>query len=280
MSMSNRAIYDTPQVVQKYRHRNELQPAEQSILEIVRPRLSAMRMLDLGVGAGRTTLHFAHRVAEYLGVDYSALMIAACVERFHGQPYRFVVADARRLPLPATSTFDFVLFSYNGIDNLAHADRMATLRELRRLMTTQGVLAFSSHNVRAIDDLRALRFSRNPRWLARELLRVIRFRLDNRDLPHNISDPFRVISDGSEQFGPRTYYVRPDEQLRQLAEAGFAEVRVFSRTGVEITGDAIERATDAWLYYLCRSAAPAAESQGSAPVSWRTALRWKRLPSP
>lgn len=58
-----------------------LQPPEAVILSKLRARLATMRMLDIGVGAGRTMLHFAPVAGEYWGIDYSAEMIAACHAR-------------------------------------------------------------------------------------------------------------------------------------------------------------------------------------------------------
>ena len=73
-----------------------------------------MKMLDIGVGGGRTTLHFAPLVKEYVGIDYSQNMIKACQERF--AQVSFQTADARSMGIFKDSTFDFILFSYNGID--------------------------------------------------------------------------------------------------------------------------------------------------------------------
>ena len=40
-------------------------------------------MLDIGVGGGRTTLHFDKLFKEYIGVDYVESMIKASWERLH-----------------------------------------------------------------------------------------------------------------------------------------------------------------------------------------------------
>ncbi len=66
-----------------------------------------MDMLDIGVGGGRTTRHFAPLARTYLGVDYSAAMIARCKREFPS--FRFAVADARRLAFAADESYDLVL---------------------------------------------------------------------------------------------------------------------------------------------------------------------------
>ena len=47
--------------------------------------------------------------------------------------------------------------------------------------------------------------------------------------------------------GVESYYVRREEQVRQLTAAGFSQVQVF-----QLDGDVARvGATDPWLYYLC-----------------------------
>ena len=62
-----------------------------------------------------------------------------------------------------------------------------------------------------------------------------------------------VVNDGSTGGRLSTYYIRPEEQLRQLMVAGCSAVRVFaSKDGREVQ-DARQLAgvRDPWLYYLC-----------------------------
>jgi len=56
-------------------------------------------------------------VGEYIGVDYSAEMIAACCQKFPDLVWQ--VADARNLEQFADNYFDFILFSFNGIDYIS-----------------------------------------------------------------------------------------------------------------------------------------------------------------
>ena len=106
--------YASAAVVRRYSDANELFGAERAILDIVRDDLPQWRMLDLGVGVGRTTLHFAPLVREYVGADLSPAMIEACRARFSGQSWPHVgfrICDARSMPEFEDGSFDFVLFS-------------------------------------------------------------------------------------------------------------------------------------------------------------------------
>jgi ubiquinone/menaquinone biosynthesis C-methylase UbiE len=46
----------------------------------------------------------------------------------------FRVGDARDLSQFEDESFDFVLFSYNGIDVISHPDRLRTSREIYRVL--------------------------------------------------------------------------------------------------------------------------------------------------
>jgi SAM-dependent methyltransferase len=239
---SNQSTYESTYAVKQYAEASALQPPEQTILDLIRPELRAMRMLDLGVGGGRTTLHFAPLAASYVGADYSAGMIDASRERFAGEPYEWKVADARELPFPARA-FDFVLFSFNGIDYVPHDDRRRVFAEVRRVLRGGGRFAFSTHNLDNARELLSLRLSRHPRAMLRQwkLLRA------NPPLREVLSRKWTVLQDGALHGGLETYYVRRDEQLRQLTAAGFTNVQVFQLDG-QIARDG---ATDPWLYYFC-----------------------------
>lgn len=103
-----------------------------------------MKMLDIGVGAGRTTHYFAHLTKEYVGIDYSENMIKVCREKFQNYPKKisFEVCDARSLKFFEDSYLDFVLFSYNGLDYMNHEDRLRVLREIRRATKEGGTFVF------------------------------------------------------------------------------------------------------------------------------------------
>ena len=134
-SNNNKIVYESEDVVRFYVDQNDLQKPEATILEEFRNRLPNMSMLDIGVGAGRTTIHFALLAKEYLGIDYSSRMINACLKKFGDYPEKisFLTSDARTMKLFKNNSFDFVLFSFNGIDYVDHEDRIGTLREIRRI---------------------------------------------------------------------------------------------------------------------------------------------------
>jgi SAM-dependent methyltransferase len=240
--IDNHRTYETTYAVRQYAELSELQAPEQTILGIVGPSLAEAHMLDLGVGGGRTTVHFGPRSGEYTGADYSQGMIDVCRKRFAGTPYQFQVADARDLPFP-DGVFEFVLFSFNGIDYVPHAERMRILAEIHRVTRPGGRFAFSTHNLDNAPSLLTFKPSRHPR----AMLRQIQLRIANRPLREIASRDWAILQDGALHGGLQTYYVKRSEQLRQLEEAGFTDTQVFQLDGAA----AREGATDPWLYYLC-----------------------------
>jgi len=252
----NKRVYESDALAVRYAERQPLQPPEETILEIVRKDLAPKRMLDVGVGGGRTTPRFAPLVEEYVGIDYSPAMIAVCESRFQamGSTYRFIVADVRSMPMFENERFDFVLCSYNGLDYVAGATRMQALREIGRVLRCGGYFALSSHNLRSLE--RRLVFSRSGslKSMAARVRWQLQFRRHNPGLPSLASADCIEVNDGALDFRLRTYYQRAQSQVEELQKAGFQQVRVFrlSDGGYIDSEQELRKNGEDWLYYLCR----------------------------
>jgi ubiquinone/menaquinone biosynthesis C-methylase UbiE len=254
---------------------------EQRILDELRPRLATSTILDVGVGAGRTTLQLAPLVEGYVGIDTSEKMIKVCEERFgsdvDGGP-RFSVADVRDLEGFEDETFDFVLFSFNGIDTVGDdADRASALGEIHRVTRSGGMFCFSSHNLtfaragfsptRSVLRLLATRPAvalRHPHEVSRVARAARAWGRLNRDRSsvargrglvveerprHEFTKEFYATDD---VIRVEKYYIHPDEQRRELASAGFGAIRLFGPDGEEATETPVRRLSNVWwLYYLC-----------------------------
>ena len=256
--VTNKRTYDSKDVVLQYSNSSQLQKPEQAILVYLSNSLKDMKMLDIGIGGGRTTGNFMNLVSEYVGIDYSENMINACMDRFRGSSRNisFKVCDVRSMEMFKDNYFDFILFSYNGLDSISHEDRQIALKEIHRVGQRGGFFCFSAHNLLGIDQLLTVRWFMNPMKMYREILRyfLLRFRYNRHVRLSELRDRnFSVINDGTHQFRSLVYYITPKEQIRQLRR-DFYNIRVFSsEDGDEIPNSShLEHLTDLWLYYLCR----------------------------
>ena len=120
--------------------------SEKVILSRMANEVRGRRILDLGVGGGRTNPHLLELTADYLGVDDSPELIAACQAKFPG--VRFEQGDARALEILGEGTFDPVFFSFNGIDHFSHPERQQILAQVMHVLKPGGLFWFSSHNLR------------------------------------------------------------------------------------------------------------------------------------
>jgi SAM-dependent methyltransferase len=243
----------------RYTSSFELQRPEQALLKGFKGRWSRVDMLDIGVGAGRTAYTFSAITRRYVGIDFVPEMIELSREIVgEDADTLFSVCDARDLSRFYGRRFDFVLFSFNGIDSVDHNDRLAILREIRKVIADDGRFAFSSHSLRALPfGLERPRLSpRHPRYFARQLwssARISAGRLAaNRsvDLPDAYARGWALVRDQAHDFNLITYYVLPEFQVAQLEEAGFSLCTTYDLAGRQVDVRAPGR--DPWLYYLGR----------------------------
>ncbi len=217
--------------------------------------MPSSRFLDLGVGAGRTTVHVLPLVREYVGIDRSAAMVEACRRRVgaHARA-RLLALDARDLRALGPEPFDVVWFSLNGIDAMGRRGRRRAIAEARRVLAPGGTFCFSSHNLRSVPDLLAFRVGRHPLRMPRRARRACRLRRANGPPSRYEGRDGAFVRDGSLDGRLANYHVRPEAQVRDLLAAGFRSVAVLDACGREVAGGpALAAVRDRWLTYVCEA---------------------------
>jgi ubiquinone/menaquinone biosynthesis C-methylase UbiE len=279
LTIDHKTLYNTESISKDYAARDYLEPAERAVIEILDSSISSMKMLDMGVGGGRTTKYFAPLVLNYTGADYAPAMVNACIEKY-GDDYFFITCDARDMEELSDNSFDFVLFSFNGIDSFSHEDRVSSLKEIHRVLRPGGYYCFSSHNLNwnGLSDLFSLKqvkkiaqagksdtdegtkdFKKQVDRGFRSAYKVARLSILNRSfrMKGYISKLRKSerghIYDNSLNGKAKVYYITKDEQIRQLKAAGFKDISTICRNGC-ITNNTALLNEDGWIYYLCQKA--------------------------
>ena len=228
----NRAVYYSPRVYRSYLA-DCLTAAESICLSKYQSYIQHKDVLDIGVGAGRTTRYLAPLARRYEAVDYSPVMVRY-VERT--MPHISVrQADFRDLSDFAGESFDFMLATDNVIDALSHQGRLRALEEAYRVLRPGGILAFSSHNIRykkafSGPQLRwsssAVRLAKNCAGYVLSLwnhLRVSPLR--------TTTSEYALLNDSGHRYACLHYYAARSTVCSQLAGVGLRFIEALDASG-------------------------------------------------
>jgi SAM-dependent methyltransferase len=213
-------------------------PGESVALARVAASVRGRPVLDVGAGAGRLAPVLRLLSDDYVAVDYTPPMVE--LFRRNHPDLRVEQADARDLSRFPDERFGLVVFSFSGIDGMAHADRSVVLHELRRVLAPGGRLVFSSHNIDGPGarerPWHGIPFP-GPRWyrvarfglrLPIELPRVLRswrnWLVNIRRQHEGGSWAVRVA--GAHEFNLLVHYTSLDALLDEVAASGFTDVEV------------------------------------------------------
>ncbi len=260
----NSELWRSSDNVRCYANRRLL-PVEVVILTRYRDAL-ARRVLEAGCGAGRILGYLVALDGEVHGFDISPAMVAYCRSRYPRA--RVVLGDLAAPEAAVEGPFDAVLAMDNVLDVFDHDQRGRVLAALRGLLGPGGVLIFSSHNLDYIDRLTAAgprrsrarhlvsrAISRPPDEIVAWTLRMPR-RMRNRrrlaPLQQRAAD-HAIVNDQAHDFGLLHYYIRRDDQARQLAERGLELVECLDEDGTPVAPGA--PAPGPCLHYVARSTA-------------------------
>ncbi len=228
----NLTTWERGDVAAYYGALDGLWPAERTIADLI--LTSDTEMVDIGIGGGRTTKHFAPLCRSYLGFDYSHSMVEEAI-RVSPPGTRIIQADATNMDAIPDRSADFVLFSFNGIDYVPLEGRRQILRECRRIIRPGGFFALSAHNLTTV--LRDFA----PRPGLKGFVESVLSKVLNFPLSRKVRQNYALLRDSAHKFRLRTMYVSPTFMASELVDAGFASPRVFDfNSGREIAGGKVD----------------------------------------
>jgi SAM-dependent methyltransferase len=258
VSERNRDVYRDASVVEEYAGDGWLCRGEMRSFRELAERARGQRLLDIGVGSGRTTAVLALITGDYTGIDFSPEMVERASQR---HPYaRFQTGDARTLSDFRDGEFGAVVFSFNGIDTLGHDDRRAAFEQMHRVLAPGGTLAYSTANRDGPEyRLRPWSNLRPPRTLREQIRYPIRLRYALRSLPNWLR--MRRLAEDHGEWALGTigahlgrllvHYVSVPEARRELEAAGFELLSMMDADGVEL--DPARRHEDVYGMFIVAS---------------------------
>ena len=232
-----------------------LRPGEVMAFVRFREDIAGRRVLEIDCGAGRVTRYLGRMAAQVVGLDRSDTLLAAAREALPG--VTFHRGDALDLGAVCDAPFDTVLYVLNGIDLLAHPDRLVALAEIRGALAPGGLFVFSSHNRLGRDAREGprLRLSLNPVRLAREGLwfaRSVMNRRARKPFEHEEAE-YALINDLAHEYAMVHYHIDYANQIAQLTRAGFEFLEAYGVDG-ELIGPSDDTAASYDIHYVARRA--------------------------
>jgi SAM-dependent methyltransferase len=245
----NQRIYQAPNIARFYQS-DELDRAETMALLCYQPAFAGRDVLDLGVGAGRTSRFLAPLAARYACLDSSGPMIQYLRAQF--PKLEASLADMRDLSAFAPSSFDFVLASCNLIDAVSHEDRLRVLAEVRRVLRPDGTFMFSSHNrrLRTAHSGPRMVWDRNLVTQALQAVRFIRSWINHARVGRlrRIEPDYALLNDPGHDYAALHYYIDRQTQRRQLHGTGFQLLDVFGGDGRRLAPEDDDQDSPSLLY--------------------------------
>jgi len=223
------------------------------------------RVLELGCGAGRITGYLGARGGEVLGIDISQAMVDYCRARYPDLEFR--LGDLSDLSALPDRSRDVVVAEFNVLGVLDDVERKRVLREIRRVLSDDGLLLFSAHNLAFLPNVPnpvgLVRRSRDPARLLWNLGRLpLRTRNHRRiaGLERRETD-FALVNDQAHDYRLLHYYIGRDTQARQLEETGFELLECLDGEGHSVRPG--EMAADhSELHYAARAVPPGNRQPG------------------
>lgn len=255
----NKHYYASEATAKSWALKKFVLPEEQSLLRDYGDEIMGKTILDVGIGGGRTTRFLLSLGGNYTGIDYSSEMVEEAKILFPGA--RFELCDARDLSAFDDAHFDFVLFSFNGLDSLPHEGRMRVLAEFHRVLKPSGLLAFTSHNrqrpVVRPWTLDQIDLSKHPFRMLRNLRLYFRGIRNWRQAQKCLIEKaeYAIRLDSHSLFLSPLYYIFKRDQVRQLEQSGFQVETIYDGAGKR-TSEEVEDSFSSWLMYVCRQTSP------------------------
>jgi len=177
------------------------------------------RILDIGCGAGRTTIglyEFGYHLVEGLDLSEAMIVQARRISKELNYDITFSVGDATCLDYD-DETFEAALFSFNGIMQIpGRENRIKVLKEIKRILKPEGYFLFSTHDRDSSKEYESFWKEEKRKW---------EMHLQDKSL-HEFGD--RVIK--MEERDTFLHFPTREEVISSIEKAGFILIEGVSRS--------------------------------------------------
>ncbi len=250
MKDPNLKTYNSKNVLKWYGRLDSIIPIEEYIFKTNEFVIKPGTLLDIGIGGGRTTRYLINKCKAYIGIDYSEGFINKLKGFYPEADLRLM--DAGNLEAFEANTFDFVNFSFNGIDYVNLQDREKILEEIYRVLKPGGIFFFSTHNMLHPS------FNKNP-WGNKSDSSATRIKTFIKLMPfygrHLINRTketrekhYSIINDSAHNYGLMTFYTSPEFIQQQLGEHHFCNINLYSKKSRVSDAETL----DDWIFVTCK----------------------------
>jgi SAM-dependent methyltransferase len=223
---------------------NHLNPAEVQIFIRYHEHLSG-RVLDIGCGAGRVLEYLLMIGAEAHGIDLAPKMVEHCRRTLPDADVR--LGDVAAIRDCVEGTFDVVIAPDNLIDVFDDTERRQVIADIKDILAPGGLFIFSTHDLGWAEANPGPR-DFESRSLGTELQKLVakspaeliqgvrsrRQRARNRKRLgplQQFNADHAIINDFPHDYSLLHYYIRRDDQERQLQELGYELVECIGSDG-------------------------------------------------
>ena len=197
------------------------------------------RILDIGCGAGRTTIGLYRLGYHFVeGLDLSEAMIvqARRISKELNYNITFKVGDAACLDYD-DETFEAGLFSFNGIMQIpGRENRMKVLKEMKRILKPKGYFLFTTHDRDSSKEYELFWKEEKRKWI---------LHLEDKSL-HEFGD--RIIK--MEERDIFIHLPTREEVISSLEEAGFILIEGVSRSELCEESEEVKKFSTDCVFWL------------------------------
>jgi SAM-dependent methyltransferase len=246
----NAAAYNSKQIIDWYTKLHEIIPVEKKVFESYHTVMKQGNLLDIGIGGGRTTRYLLNKCKTYIGIDYSKRFINS-VKLIFPESDCFVM-DARNLDEFESERFDFVNFSFNGMDYTDLEGRKKIFSEIARVLKPGGIFFFSTHN-RKHSSFNVSPWRNKNNSFATNIKTFIKLipylsrKIKNKK-EELFTEDYALVNDSAHNYNLLTFYTNPDFLKTQLAVEDFRDILFYDKTGNIVSAEEL----DDWIFVTAK----------------------------